>query len=130
MPKLQSSQRHNRTSPKRILAATLALIVVFLLLASVVGLAEKYVAIRKRVRALKEEQYQLLVKQEKLRETNEYIETKEGEEYQLRSKYNVVKPGEEVVVITSPEIDTIETVPATRVGRWWESLMKGLGVRE
>lgn len=101
-----------------------------MLLASVVGLAEKYIAIRKRVRDLKEEQQRLVKKQETLVKTNAYIETTEGEERELREKYNVVKPGEGMIVITNPANIGTDTGPTTRVGRWWDALLRGLGIRD
>lgn len=128
MPKPQL-QRQKRTSPKRVLGAVVAVVVAFLLLASVVGLAEKYVAIRKRVRDLKEEQAELAQKQLALKKTNEYIETEEGIERELRTKYNVIKPGEGVIVITNPGDGEEDVGPSSRVGRWWDSLLRGLGIR-
>jgi cell division protein FtsB len=126
--KPQRNQR-SRTSPKRVLAAAVALGVAVMLLASVVGLAEKYITIRKRVRDLKEEQQRLVAKQEMLVKTNAYIETNEGEERELREKYNVVKPGEGMIVITNPATVGADTGPTTRVGRWWDALLRGLGIR-
>ncbi len=130
MPKTQLSQRQNHTSPKRALGAIVALVVVFLLLTSVIGLAEKYHAIRGRVKDLKVEETTLAAKQEELRETNRYIESPEGRERELRAKYNVIKPGEGMVVITEPSEPATDARPSTRVGRWWESLMKGLGIQK
>ncbi len=130
MPKTQLSQRQRRTSPKRVLGVTVALVVVFLLLASVIGLVEKYIAIRKRVRDLKEEQKLLTEKYVTLQETNRFIETKEGQEYALRSKYNVVKPGEGVIVVTEPSNFLENNGPTTRVGKWWDSLLRGIGIRK
>jgi len=130
MAKAQLSKRQHRTSPRRVLGAAVALIVVFLLLASVVGLAEKYLAIRNRLKDMKSQQAALALKQAQLRETNSYIETKEGQERELREKYNIVKPGEGMIVITEPEAAAGLGGPTTRVGRWWDSLLRGLGVRE
>lgn len=129
MTRAQSRQT-KRTSPRRILAAAVALGVAVLLLASVISMAEKYATTRKRVRDLKAEEARLKEKQEELTKRNAYIETKEGEERELREKYNVVKPGEGVVVITEPADTGVKTGPTTRVGRWWDSLMRGLGIRE
>jgi hypothetical protein len=122
-------KQQNRTSPKRILATVVALTVAIILLASVIGLAEKYVTIRKRVHDLKIEEQRLAEKQGQLAKTNSYIETREGEERELREKYNVVKPGEGMIVITDP-VDVVDSGPTSRVGRWWDSLLKGLGLRK
>lgn len=129
MPKTQLSKRQHRTAPKRVLGAALALIVAFLLLSSVIGLAEKYVAIQGRVRDLKEEQRELADKKTRLEATNRYIETNEGRERELRAKYNVVKPGEGMIVITEPAPLEGDRGPSSRVGRWWDSLLRGLGLR-
>lgn len=130
MQKKQLHERQKKTSPKRVLAAAVALTVVFLLLASVISLAEKYIAIRKRLRDLKDEQAALVEKQETLRATNEYIETNEGRERELRAKYNVIKPGEGVVIITEPVPSKESEESQSRVGRWWESLLRGLGFKK
>lgn len=130
MPKTQLSKRQHRTAPRRVLGAALALLVAFLLLASVIGLAEKYMAIRGHVQDLKEEQTELLAKQARLAETNRYIATPEGRERELRAKYNVVKPGEGMVVITEPASFEGDHGPSTRVGKWWDSLLRGLGIRK
>ncbi len=129
MPKPQLS-RQKLTSPKRVLGAVVAVVVAFLLLASVVGLAEKYAAIRGRVRDLKDQQQQLTEKQEALRKANEYIGTKEGAERELRTKYNVIKPGEGMVIITTAAEEEAEEGRFSRIGHWWDSLLRGLGIRE
>jgi cell division protein FtsB len=130
MPKTQLSQRQQRTSPKRVLGAALALIVAFLLLASVVSLAQKYISIRSRVRGLKEEERTLMVKQEQMRKTNAYLNTPEGQEHLLREKYGVVRPGEGVVMITESTLTPNTEAPKSRVGKWWDSLVRGLGFRK
>lgn len=127
MIKKQPSIRQHRISPKRILGATVALVVAFLLLTSVIGLMEKYRVIRGRVRGLKDEQKELLVKQDLLIEKNRYIGTDEGQEYELRSKYNVVKPGEGMIIVTDPESINDINPRDSRVKRWWVSLLRGLG---
>jgi hypothetical protein len=130
MPTPQLRKQRSKTSPKRVLAALVAVAVASILLASVVGLTEKYIAIRKRVRDLKEEQKTLATKQEDLQKRNAYIETKEGEERELRERYNVVKPGEGMIVITNPPEAEKKDGPTTRVGKWWDALLRGLGLRK
>lgn len=130
MPKSQLEQRRQGASPRRILGVLVAITVVFLLLASVIGLAEKYRAIRHRVRELKQEQVRLDQKKEQLEETNRYIQTKEGQERELRSKYNVIKPGEGVVVVTTPAEDNGKKEYTSKIGQWWDRLLRGVGVRK
>lgn len=130
MAKSQLEQKQKRASPRRILGAVVAVTVVFLLATSVIGLAEKYIAIRKRVKSLKEEQVVLDQKKASLEENNRYIETREGQERELRTKYNVVLPGEGVVMVTNPSLDHSEDGPSTKIGKWWDSLLRGLGIRK
>lgn len=130
MPKSQLEKRQQRASPRRILGALVAVTVVFLLAASVISLAEKYSAIRRRVNTLKEEQALLLEKKTLLEESNRYIKTKEGQERELRTKYNVIKPGEGVVMVTSPASHSSEDGPNTKIGKWWDNLLRGLGIRD
>ncbi|HVY36249.1 MAG TPA: hypothetical protein VG982_03200, partial [Candidatus Paceibacterota bacterium] len=86
-------------------------------------------AIRSRLRNLKEEHATLLQKQETLQKTNDYLSTPEGQEEALREKYNVVKPGEGVVVITTPP-GAENGDHTSRIAKWWDSLLHGLGVRK
>lgn len=129
MPSPQLRKRQKRTSPKRILGAAVALVVAFLLLTSVVSLAEKYLTIRHRVRDLKAQEAEAISKQDELKKENQYITTKEGQERELREKYNVVKPGEGMIIITDPAPASSDE-PTSRVGKWWDSLLRGLGIRK
>jgi len=122
-PKRQSS-----VSPKRVLQAFLAVGVALWLLSSVIGLIGKYALIHRKVRDLKEEKVDAVEKKEELETMNSFIDSDEGRERILRTKYNVVKPGEGVVVIT----DTDPIVPPehkSAVGKWWDSLLRGVGLR-
>ncbi len=129
MAKTQFTKTPHRVSPKRLLAALVALSVAFLLLTSVVSIAQKYSATRKHIVELEQEKAALEAKQANLKEMNDYIQTPAGSEQLLRQKYNVVKPGEGVIVVANPS--TIE--PQTRssaVGRWWNAILMGLGIRK
>lgn len=129
MPKSQLQRRRTAVSPKKILGAIVALLVVFILFTSVIGLTRKYLGVQKRVRALKEQEALVLEKQQNLKKITSYMETPAGEEYELRSKYNIVRPGEEVIIISEAE-KLPEEESKTIVGRWWESILKGLGLRK
>ncbi len=123
-PKKQSS-----VSPKRVLQALLALGVAVWLLSSVIGLVGKYALIHRKVRELKEEKTATLEKKDELEEMNRFIDSDEGQERILRTKYNVVKPGEGVVLITDAVPIEVPEHKST-IGRWWESLLRGLGIRQ
>ncbi len=131
MAKKQFSPSMNaRISPKRLIGAAVALVVFFLLLTSVVGLAQKYFAIRTRSKELKEEQATLSQKEATLSSTNAYLATPEGTEESLRERYNYIKPGEQIIVVT-PDTSTQNDQPApSGVAHWWDELLRGLGIRK
>ncbi|GEM_PF-1099625 len=117
-----------RISPKRILGTVIALVLFFLLLTSVIGLAQKYFAIRTRSKELAAQQVTLKAKQTDLANTNAYLATPEGTEQSLRERYDYVKPGEEMIVVT-PDTNTLPAAP-TGVAHWWDELLRGLGIRK
>lgn len=127
MTKAQLPPKPRAVSPKRILATLVAVVVFFLLLTSVINLFEKYRALKKGRAELYKEQEALVHKKVQLKETNAYLETDEGKEQALRDKYNVVKPGEGMIIITTPALEAPEPVHRSRVGRWWDAIVGGLG---
>jgi cell division protein FtsB len=131
MVKKQFPQSAQHTvSPKHILGAVVALVIFFLLLTSVIGLAQKYFAIRERSKELAAEQVTLKQKQADLTATNAYLATPEGTEQSLRERYDYVKPGEQMIVVT-PDADTTPPAPEpTGVAHWWDELLRGLGIRK
>lgn len=131
MAKTQFSPSNSKLSYKRLLAAVAALIVFFLLLTSVIGLAEKYVALHKRTREIKAQQAVLKEKERDLMELNAYLATVDGQQQSLRAKFNVVKPGEEMIVITVPlEPQAAPMAPKTGFGHWWQTILQGLGIQK
>ncbi len=127
MPKTQLPQSRQRLAPKKLLGAIIALIAVFLLASSVVTVATKYIGIRHHIKDLEEEQEALKAKHASLSKTNAYLATSDGEEQVLREKYNVVKPGEGMIVIVPTSDQEPETHTSSRVSRWWTALWHGLG---
>ncbi len=128
MPK--TSLSHSKISYKRLLGAVIALIAFFMLLTSVIGLAEKYFAIKGRTRELKEKQLKLEQKELALMQENAYLETPDGQQQSLRAKFNVVQPGEEMIIITTPITPAPEpTSEQSRIGHWWEVIVRGLGLK-
>lgn len=131
MTKIQPT--HNRKpkpiSAKLILTGAVAVLLFSLLLSSVIGLMGKYTAMRKHISALKEEQSSLKEKQDSVTKMNDYINTPEGKEYIFRDKYRVVKPGEQMIVITKePEKDTESSSKTPPLKRFWNSILSGLGL--
>ncbi len=131
MQKTQLQQKKSSVSAKRLLGVTAALLVFFLLLTSVIGLFEKRRVIKTRIHELSVEQDSLEQKKSSLSSVNNDLESPEGKEYALRTKYNLVKPGEGMVIVTDPSKDiepVIDTRP--RVLRWWDNILHGLGIRK
>lgn len=117
-----------RISYKRLLATGAALVVFFLLLTSVIGLGEKYFTIKSRTKELKKQQETLIRKEQALMEQNAYLETSDGKAQSLRAKFNVVQPGEEMIVIsTSGELPKNDMRQSSGIRHWWNVLITGLG---
>lgn len=132
MQKTQLNQnKHQKVSPKRVLGALVALVVFFLLLTSVIGLAEKHFAIKARIRELDAEQANLEAKKANLETMTNRLETPDGQEYVLREKYNLVRPGEQMIIVTKQDkVAGPEENQRPRVLRWWDSLLHGLGIKK
>ncbi|MES2224601.1 MAG: septum formation initiator family protein [Patescibacteria group bacterium] len=121
---------HYAIAPKRILGSAIALVVFFLLLTSVIGLAQKYFALKARSQELTEDQARLAEKRTALTTTNAYLATPEGTEESLRERYNYIKPGEQIIVITPEQTVDAEAEKRSVVGHWWDTVLRGLGIRK
>jgi cell division protein FtsB len=130
MPKTQFPSSHQYTVPaKRIIAALFALLIFFLLLMSVIRLAEKYFAVRNRNKELTEQGTELQQKENALVTTNAYLSSPQGTEQSLRERFNYVKPGEGMIII-SPQPTLTPPPSQSTVSRWWDELLHGLGIRK
>lgn len=130
MTKTQFSD-NRKISYKTLLGTAVALVAFFLLLTSVIGLAEKYFAIKGRTKELKKQQAALILKEQSLMEQNAYLETEEGKGQVLRAKFNVVRPGEEMIVLlTPPEVEQPPVKEQSRLGHWWDAIIHGLGIKK
>jgi cell division protein FtsB len=129
MAKKQFSPDQRTVSPRHILAALIGLTVFFLLLTSVIGLGQKYFALRQRDKELKEQQAALTKKEQDLENTNAYLATPAGVEESLRERYDYIKPGEQMIVIT-PSPSQTPPPPQTGIAHWWNDLMEALGLRK
>lgn len=130
MAKTQFTEKKPRLSYKRLLAALLALVLAFILLTSVISVAGKYIAIRRHIRELKGEQATLAAKSDVLTKKNAYLATTEGQEQALRDKYNVVKPGEGMIVIVPPDMVPGAAKGSSTASRWWSAIIHGLGIHK
>lgn len=130
MAKTQFTDSRQPISYKRILGTAVALLVSFLLLASAITVAGKYLAIRKHVRDLEAERATLEEKQRQLIRMNAYLATPEGTEQSLRDKYTIARPGEGVIVVnTGSEVPSVQR-PSSPVSRFWDALLRGIGLRK
>ncbi len=130
MAKTQFTKTKQHLSPKRLLAALVALVAVFLLLTSVVSVAQKYFATRRHIKELEQEKLALEEKQQSLKEMNDYLATSAGTEQVLRQKYNVVKPGEGIIVVADTDTTVPQVEHRSTVRRWWDAILSGLGVKK
>jgi cell division protein FtsB len=126
MAKTQFTHYRLIVSPKRILGVIIALVAAFLLLISVINVAQKYFTIRKHISELSLEQQTLMQKHKSLSKMNAFMTTLEGQEQMLRNKYNVVKPGEGVIIVDPQPV--ISPPPHSRSARWWNAVQAGLGI--
>ncbi len=118
-----------KLSPKKVLGAMAALFIAFLLLTSVINVAQKYFAIKKHIKELSTEHKQLQQKNENLAKTNNYLATDEGEEQALREKYNIVRPGEGMIIVAGP-VSTDTENKRSNVSRFWDAILNGLGIKK
>ena len=122
---------NRKISYKTLLGTGVALVAFFVLLTSVIGLGEKYFAIKSRTKELKKQQATLIAKEQSLMEQNAYLETPDGKAQVLRAKFNVVQPGEEMIVImTPPEPELPPEKEQSRIGHWWDAIVHGLGFKK
>lgn len=130
MAKMQLPKSNSRVLPKTILSFVIVVIIAFLLLISVVNISKKYFRIKNDAKSLKLEQAELQQKQNKLELSNNYLETPDGKEKELRDKFNIVKPGEGMIVITPADVEKVPINQKTGVSKWWDNLLHGLGFRK
>ena len=130
MAKTQFTDSPQPISYKRILGTAVALLISFLLLASAITVAGKYLAIRKHVRDLETERATLEEKQRQLIDMNAYLATPEGTEQNLRDKYTIARPGEGVIVVNTNPLTPSAQEGSSRVSRFWDALLRGIGFRK
>lgn len=125
------SQSRSQVSPRNIFFFVVSALLFFLMISAVLDLGRKYLALREKIDDLSEQKRSLEHKQEELARENEYLATPEGEEHVLREKYQLVKPGEGLIIITSPDPDqNTKNGVKKGIGKWWDSILRGLGIRK
>jgi len=99
-------QKKQPYSPiKTILFLFFGIVVLFVTASSFISMIGKYMHSRKDLQQKKEEFVALEQKKENSLSLYESLETVEGRELYIREKYRVVKPGEELIVLSdSPKI--------------------------
>lgn len=123
-------RKRNQISSRSVIIFVALSIVFFILLSSVITLGRKYIALRAKLGELNTEQQTISDKQALLKERNDFLTTPEGEERILREKYDVVQPGEGVIIVTEPDIGAPPTAahPDSWVGNVWHAVLRGLGI--
>lgn len=121
---------HYAISSKQLLLLILSSILFFIFLSSVINLSRKYFTLRAKVKELNQEQLDIQRKQAVLNEQNAYLLTDEGTDHTLRQKYNLVKPGEEVIIVSDSEAstDTSKQTAHSFFGSVWHGILRGLGI--
>lgn len=117
-----------KVSPKRILALLVALIVCAVLFSSVLELFKKQQKIRVSIKEFEKEKQELQEKYTRVSELNTRVQTKEGQEYILRDKYRMVRPGEELIVVTEDSLVAVEK-KQSGFRRFWDRLFSVFKVK-
>jgi cell division protein FtsB len=117
-------------SPRAIILLTVSATVAFLLFLSVFNVSKKYFDIRNNIEKLENEKSELESKRANLKEINERINSPDGIEQSLRDKYNVVKPGEGIIIVTGVSKLADAGEEKSRISKWWDDILHGIGIRK
>lgn len=105
-------KKHKGSSKKIILSrlglTLLSILVVFLLFQSI-SLFVKKVRVFKKVDTLRTEKEALTKRREHIAHKNELLDSEFGREALLRERFNISKEGEEIIIITEPKADNMES---------------------
>lgn len=123
MLKTQFKSKRKKVSPKQLLLTSAALIAALVMLASIISVAKKYFEVKRYITELNTEQSTLKQKYQNLVKNNDYLATPDGEEQVLRDKYNMVRPGEGLIIITDSSSNEIPVEKTSRLTKWWQSLI-------
>ncbi|MDB5255109.1 MAG: hypothetical protein JWL92_485, partial [Candidatus Nomurabacteria bacterium] len=73
---------------------------------------------------------ELVQKERSLSVNNSNLSTSEGTEQSLRERYNYIKPGEEMIVLTPDSATSPSEEEKTGLAHWWDQLLRGIGLRK
>ncbi len=90
---------------------TVFIIIVVLLSINAISLFVKRERVWKKVNQLEKEQAILLDRKEHIVSKNNNLEHGIGKEAILREKFNVVKNGEKIIILTEPKVDPLPPPP-------------------
>lgn len=128
--KLSGNTYIKNLSPKSILSLLASALIAFVLFVAVFNVTTKYFGIRNNIKKLEAQKSELQIKKENLEQINQRLETQEGIEETLRDKYNVVKPGEGMIIVTNREKTKDYNDGKNAVSRWWNDILLGIGIRK
>jgi cell division protein FtsB len=116
-------QKKQSTSPiKTALFLFVGVVVLFITASSFISMVGKYTSSRRELNQKKQEYVELEEKKAESRALYNSFETQEGRELYIREKYRVVKPGEELIILSDSETND-STVPQKRT--LWQKI-KGI----
>lgn len=119
MSKMQLKKMNKKISYKNIFGLLIALLVFFILFTSIVDLFGKYININQKNDDLLTEKAQLEQREDVLKTQNNSMSTETGEVLLLREKYNSLKDGEEIVIITDIQDKKNEDLDQKEDKKWW-----------
>ncbi len=99
------------------------LIVLLLVAKGVYGVYAKETESRLEVERVKKEQDMLQSRYENIERGSEELKGQEGVEAEIRGKFDVVKPGEGVIVVVDKNPTAIEQNKQGVLKRFWDSVM-------
>jgi cell division protein FtsB len=106
----------------QLLLAVLVCLVLFMLWA-VWGVYGKYQEAKARKVLLSTDYAQMVTREEALKEKLDHLKTERGMEEEIRAKFQVAKPGEEVIVLLGEDQEPTTTPQVRSV---WESILEYL----
>lgn len=105
-------QKKQTTSPiKTTLFLFAGIVVLFITASSFISMVGKYASSRRELMQKKQEYVALEEKKAESRALYNSFETQEGRELYIREKYRVVKPGEELIILSDRDGESLDITP-------------------
>jgi ubiquinone/menaquinone biosynthesis C-methylase UbiE len=109
---------------KTILFLFFGIIVLFITASSFISMVGKYASSRRELVLKKQEYIKLEKKKAESLALYNSLETQEGRELYIREKYRVVKPGEELIILSERDEESLDTTQKRtlwqKIKRIWE----------